>query len=358
MRALVSATISTAALRHNLEAIRRHASHSRVMAVVKANAYGHGLAAVAQALGQADAFAVARIEEGIVLRNAGITQPVVLLEGVFDREQLMAAAKARFELVVHSADQIDLLREAPGDALFPVWLKLDTGMNRLGFRPGEFESALSALRRMVCVRQPVRLCTHMANADTPEHPGTGQQLAVFDRVCAGLEGEQSTANSAALFAFRESQRDWVRPGIALFGVSPFADRVGTELGLLPVMTLRTRIIAVKTLEAGESVGYGSQWTTRRRTVLAIAAIGYGDGYPRNVISSTQVLVAGRRAPLAGRVSMDMLGVDVTDVPQARVGTEVVLWGEGLPVERIASCAGTVPYELLCGISQRVAVSVV
>lgn len=328
------------------------------MAVVKANAYGHGLAAVAQALGQADAFAVARIEEGIALRSAGIHQPVVLLEGVFDREQLMAAAQARFELVVHSAEQIDLLREAPADAAFTVWLKLDTGMNRLGFRPGQFDAALGALRRMHCVRQPVRVCTHMANADTPEHPGTGQQLALFDRVCADLDSEQSVANSAALFAFPQSQRDWVRPGIALFGVSPFADRVGTDLGLLPVMTLRTRVIGIKTLEAGESVGYGSQWEARRRTRLAIAAIGYGDGYPRNVISSTQVLIAGRRAPLAGRVSMDMLGVDVTDVPQAQVGSDVVLWGEGLPVERIASCAGTVPYELLCGISQRVAVSVI
>lgn len=328
------------------------------MAVVKANAYGHGLAAVAQALGQADAFAVARIEEGITLRGAGIRQPIVLLEGVFDREQLMAAAQARFELVVHSAEQIDLLREAPASAEFPVWLKLDTGMNRLGFRPGQFESALAALRQTACVRQPIRICTHMANADTPEHPGTRQQLALFDRVCGDLGHEQSAANSAALFAFPEAQRDWVRPGISLFGVSPFADRVGTDLGLLPVMTLRTRIIAIKALKVGESVGYGSQWTARRRTVLAIAAIGYGDGYPRNVISSTQVLVAGRRAPLAGRVSMDMLGVDVTDVPQVRAGDEVVLWGDGLPVERIASCAGTVPYELLCGISQRVAVSVV
>jgi len=356
MRALVSATISTAALRHNLAAIRRRAPRSKIMAVVKANAYGHGLAAVARALGETDAFAVARIEEGLTLRSAGITRPIVLLEGVFDHEQLLGAAQGRFDLVVHSAEQLDLLRAAPAEARFVVWLKLDTGMNRLGFRPNQFEAALAALARQPCVEQPVRLCTHMANADTPEHPGTLQQLALFERACAGLDGERSVANSAALFAFPQSQCDWVRPGLALFGVSPFGDKLGTDLGLQPAMTLRTRIIALKTLEAGESVGYGSLWTARRRTRLAIAAVGYGDGYPRNVISNTQVLVAGRRAPLAGRVSMDMLGVDVTDVPEAQSGVEVVLWGEGLPVERVASCAGTVPYELLCGISQRVAVN--
>lgn len=358
MRALVSATICAAALRHNLQVIRRQAPRSKVMAVVKANAYGHGLAAVAQALGEADAFAVARIEEGLTLRGAGIARPIVLLEGVFDREQLAAAAQARFDLVVHSVEQLDLLRAAPAGADFAIWLKLDTGMNRLGFRPNQFDAALSALARLPCAQQPVRLCTHMANADTPEHPGTAQQLALFDRVCAGLAGERSAANSAALFAFPESQRDWVRPGLALFGVSPFADRLGTDLGLKPVMTLRTRIIALKTLEAGESVGYGSLWRARRRTRLAIAAVGYGDGYPRNVITNTSVLVDDRCAPLAGRVSMDMLGVDVTDLPEVRTGADVVLWGEGLPVERVASCAGTVPYELLCGISQRVAVNLV
>ncbi|MBS0612612.1 MAG: alanine racemase [Proteobacteria bacterium] len=358
MRALVSATISIAALRHNLAAIRRQASRSKIMAVVKANAYGHGLAAVAQALGEADAFAVARIEEGLVLRSAGITRPIVLLEGVFDCEQLAGAAQGRFDLVVHSAEQLDLLRAAPARARFTVWLKLDTGMNRLGFRPNRFEAARAALARLACVEQPVRLCTHMANADTPEHPGTLQQLALFERACAGLLGERSVANSAALFAFPQSQCDWVRPGLALFGVSPFGDKLGADLGLLPVMTLRTRIIALKTLEAGESVGYGSLWTARRRTRLAIAAVGYGDGYPRNVISNTQVLVAGRRAPLAGRVSMDMIGIDTTDVPDIQCGAEVVLWGEGLPVERVASCAGTVPYELLCGISQRVAVDLI
>ncbi len=356
MRALVSASISRAALRHNLAVVRERAPASKVMAVVKANAYGHGLAAVAQALGGADAFAVARVEEGLILRQAGITQPIVLLAGVFDAEQLEAATQARFEMVVHSLEQVELLRRVPNGMHLVVWLKLDTGMNRLGLRPRDFATALDVLKRLPCVAQPVRLFTHMANADTPEHPGTLQQLALFDRVCEGLPGERSIANSASLLAFPQTQRDWVRPGLALFGVSPFADQLGSDLGLKPVMSLRSRVIALKTLEPGEQVGYGSLWTARRRTRLAIAAVGYGDGYPRNVISNTPVLVEGRRALLAGRVSMDMLGIDVTDLGEITTGAAVTLWGEGLPVERIASCAGTIPYELLCGISQRVAVT--
>lgn len=328
------------------------------MAVVKANAYGHGLAAVAQALNQADAFAVARIEEGLTLRKAGILQPIVLLEGVFDQEQLAAAADARFELVVHSEEQIHLLRGARDGHCFAVWLKLDTGMNRLGLRPAQFLPAMQALTGLDNVLKPLRLFTHMANADTPEHPGTLQQLQIFDRICAGLPGERSLANSASLFAFPQSQYDWVRPGLALFGVSPFADQLGSDLGLKPVMTLSSRVIALKTLEPGEPVGYGSLWTAARRTRLAIAAVGYGDGYPRNVLSNTPVLVDGVRAPLAGRVSMDMIGIDVTDVPSAQCGSGVTLWGDRLPVERVASCAGTIAYELLCGISQRVAVQTV
>lgn len=328
------------------------------MAVVKANAYGHGIAAVAQALNRADAFAVARIEEGLTLRKAGILQPIVLLEGVFDHEQLAAAADARFELLVHSEEQIALLRDARSGFRFAVWLKLDTGMNRLGFGAAQFLPALEALHGLHNVLQPLRLFTHMANADTPEHPGTLQQLKMFERICVGIRGERSLANSASLFAFPQSQCDWVRPGLALFGVSPFADQLGADLGLQPVMTLSSRVIALKTLEPGERVGYGSLWTALRRTRLAIAAVGYGDGYPRNVLNHTAVLVDGLRAPLAGRVSMDMIGIDVTDVPSAQCGSAVTLWGDGLPVERVASCAGTIPYELLCGISQRVAVQTV
>ena len=230
-------------------------------------------------------------------------------------------------------------------------------MNRLGFKPAEFLQARAALKILGNVEQPVRLFTHMANADTPEHPGTLEQIKIFDTVTNGLAGQQSIANSASLFAFGQAQRDWVRPGLALYGVSPFGDSIGPDHGLKPVMTLASRIIALKTLEPGEHVGYGSIWSARRRTRLAIAAVGYGDGYPRNVLSATPVLVQERRVPLIGRVSMDMIGIDVTDLDGCDTGEPVILWGEGLPVEKIASCAGTIPYELLCGISQRVGVQV-
>ncbi len=358
MRAMVSATIRTAALRHNLGIIRQRAPASKVMAVIKANAYGHGLAAVAQALDQADSFAVARLEEGLTLRKAGITQPIVLLEGVFDQEQLAVAAEARFELLVHSLEQIQLLRASTAMGKFVVWLKLDSGMNRLGLRADQFAQARTALESLPNVIAPVRLFTHMANADTPEHPGTAQQLKLFDKVTAGLPGERSIANSAALFAFPHAQRDWIRPGLALYGVSPFTQSTGSDYALQPVMTLTSRIIALKSIEAGEHVGYGSIWTARRTTRLAIAAVGYGDGYPRNVAAATPVLVNGMRAPLVGRVSMDMIGIDVTDLQRIETGSQVILWGERMPVEEIAACAGTIPYELLCGISQRVASQVV
>jgi alanine racemase len=328
------------------------------MAVIKANAYGHGLVAVARALESADAFAVARVDEGLTLRNAGINKPVVLLEGVFDQEQLEIATRCAFELVVHTPDQIDLLKAAPAGSLYKIWLKVDTGMNRLGLKGAAFEAALAALRNMRVVRQPVGLFTHLACADSPESQATALQMAAFAAVIGSLPGERSVANSAAMLSFPELASDWVRPGLVLYGVSPLAGSVGADYGLKPVMTLRTRIIAVKDVTTGEQVGYGGAWTATRPTRLAVAAIGYGDGYPRGLGSSAPVLVNGERAPLAGRVSMDMIGIDVTDLDRPpTLGDPIILWGEGLPVEEIAAWAETIPYELLCGISQRVAVEI-
>jgi alanine racemase len=354
---MVSATVDTGALRHNLQVVRQWAPRSRVMAVIKANAYGHGLVAVARALASADAFAVARVDEGMTLRQAGVLTRTVLLEGVFDKVQLDAAAAAGFELVVHTAEQIELLRAAPAGATFKVWLKLDTGMNRLGFKGAAFEAALSALNDLPAVRRPVNLFTHLASADAPEYPTTVDQLARFNAATASLPGERSIANSAAMMGFADAQADWVRPGLLLYGASPFAGSVGADFGLSPAMTLHSHVIAVKELEAGEHVGYGGAWVAKRPTRLAVAAVGYGDGYPRSLASGSPVLVNGQRAPLAGRVSMDMIGIDVTDLEQVpRLGDPVILWGAGLPVEEIAVWADTIPYELLCGISQRVAVT--
>ncbi len=365
MTPMVSATVDTGALQHNLQAVRQWAPHSRVMAVIKANAYGHGLVAAARALEPADCFAVARVDEGLTLRAAGIHKSTVLLEGVFDREQLDAAAAAGFELVVHSVEQIDLLRAAGAAGAgasgvaggFKVWLKLDSGMNRLGFKGAAFEAALAALSALPGVQTPVNLFTHLASADSPELSATTEQLARFVQVTASLPGERSIANSAGMLSFPEAQADWVRPGLLLYGVSPFTGTIGADYGLQAAMTLHSHVIAVKDLAPGEHVGYGGDWTAKRPTRLAVAAAGYGDGYPRSLASGSPVLVNGHRAPLAGRVSMDMLAVDVTDLPRPpRLGDPVVLWGAGLPVEEIAVWANTIPYELLCGISQRVAVT--
>jgi alanine racemase len=325
------------------------------MAVIKANAYGHGLVAVAKALEAADAFAVARIGEALELREAGIKSRIVLLEGVFDREQLAAAAAADFELVVHAQEQIELLLTAPADARFKVWLKLDSGMNRLGFKAEAYPAAHAALSRAAALKAPINLITHLASADMPDLPLTAEQLLVFGAATLSLAGERSIASSAALLGFPDSQADWVRPGLLLYGVSPFRGSTGADHDVRPVMTLRSQIIAVKDLVVGDQVGYGGSWTATRPTRLAIVSVGYGDGYPRSACSGTPVLLNGERAALVGRVSMDMIAIDTTDVQcEPKVGDSVVLWGEGLAIEEVAARADTIPYTLLCGISQRVA----
>jgi alanine racemase len=354
---MVSVTIDLGALRSNLQVLRRLAPKSRVMAVIKANAYGHGLVAAARALTAADALAVARLGEALTLREAGIKSPVVLLEGVLDSEQLAAAAAGDLELVVHSVEQVELLKDAPAGARFKIWLKLDSGMNRLGFKGDAFQAAHASLCALPCVQQPFNLCTHLASADSPELPTTAEQLMVFAAATRSLPGARSLENSAALLSFPDSQADWVRPGLVLYGISPFRGATGKDHGLRPAMTLASRVIAVKDLAEGEQVGYGGDWTATRPTRLAIASVGYGDGYPRAAASGTPVLVNGERAALAGRVSMDMLAIDVTEIQRpAKVGDPVVLWGDGLPVEEIALWAETIPYTLVCGISQRVAVN--
>jgi alanine racemase len=352
---MVSVTIDIGALRHNLQVVRRLAPKSRVMAVIKANAYGHGLVMAARALDSADAFGVARLGEALALREAGIKTPIVLLEGVLDREQLDAAAAANLELFVHSPEQLELLGAASGR--FKVWLKLDSGMNRLGFKGDAFHRAHAALSALPSVQQPIRLCTHLASADLPELPTTAEQLMVFAAAIRSLTGERSIGSSAAILGFPDAHAEWVRPGLMLYGISPFRGTSGADHGLQPVMTLCSRVIAVKDLAAGEQVGYGGDWTATRPTRLAIASVGYGDGYPRSAASGTPVLVNGEKAALAGRVSMDMLAVDVTELQHSvKVGDPVVLWGGGLPVEEIALWAETVAYTVVCGISQRVAVT--
>lgn len=353
MTPVIRAVVDTAALRHNLARVREMAPASRVMAVIKANAYGHGIVSTAVALADADGFAVARLEEGIALRAAGLRHRVLLLEGVFGVEQLRQASHHDFDIMVHEMEQVALLEAHRGDRPFSTWLKIDTGMNRLGFKPELVPEALSRLQACAAAAKPLTLVTHLANADDRDGVRTCEQISLFDRLTLGVPGERSIANSAGLIGSEAARADWVRPGLMLYGVSPFADGHGESLGLQPAMTLVTQVIAVKQLEAGERVGYGGSWRATRSTRLAIAAAGYGDGYPRNTASGTAVLVGGRCARLAGRVSMDMIAIDVSGLPPVAVGDTVTLWGRGVPVEDVARAAGTIPYELVCGVSQRV-----
>jgi alanine racemase len=331
-----------------------------VLAVIKANAYGHGMLPVARCLAaaQADALGVARLEEALLLRSAGITAPIVLLEGVFTREEMAEAVAGRLDWVIHDSEQLTLLEQwtqgAPDSA---VWMKIDTGMNRLGFRAVEVPVALqrlTALRERVA---DIRLMTHFACADDRASPMTREQLRQFQSLVAGQPYQCSLANSAALFAEVSSQQHWVRPGLALYGVSPFPGELGHALGLQPAMRLTSTVIAVRDVPAGECVGYGGVWRAARDSRIAIVAAGYGDGLPWSLRSGATAVIGAQSLPLVGRVSMDMIAVDVTGTGVA-IGDEAVLWGPELPVELQARTAGTIAYELLCSVSQRVPLRVV
>lgn len=357
MSRLIRALVDTAALRANLARIRAVAAGSRVIAVVKANGYGHGAIAVARALESADAFGVARLEEGIALREAGVTHPIVLLEGVVTREQLHEAGAHRLDLVVHEGEQLALLEAWRGPHRFALWLKLDTGMHRLGFRAEEYPAALARLGALAVPATALRVMTHFACADERASPVTREQIACFKALAAPLGHETSLCNSAGVFGWPEAHGDWVRPGLSLYGVSPFPGESAASLGLTPVMTLTTTVIATRRVARGECVGYGGLWRAPRDSHIAILAAGYADGLLRGLANGTPVVILGRRAPLVGRVSMDMIAVDTTDLPGVAVGTPAQLWGRSLPVEEIAAHAGTLAYELLCGVTQRVAFEV-
>ena len=351
------ATLDLGALRHNFEHIRKQAPASRVLAVIKANGYGHGLLRVARALPGADGFGVAHIEEALALREGGIGQPIVLLQGFTCAEEITLLARQRIDTVVHHPEQVRMLECQPPPQPLGVWLKLDTGMHRLGLAAADADAA--RMRLQACPGVELRaVLSHLARADEPEQPCSEQQRAEFLRLSEGWGLPRSLANSAALFAARRYHFDWVRPGLALYGMSPFAQGHAAELGLRPVLSLRGHVVAVKALRRGEAVGYGGAWRASRDTRLAIVAVGYADGYPRHAASGTPVLLGGRPCPLAGRVSMDMLAVELPPEITPRLGEEAVLWGEGLPVEDIARAAGTIPYELVCKLTPRVRLEVI
>jgi len=342
------ATIDTAALRHNLGVVRRHAPRSKVWAVLKANAYGHGLLRAAAALSGADGFALVELEGAIQLREAGHHQPILLLEGFFEATELPLLLRHKLTPVVHNREQVDALDAlAPGAGL-DVLLKLNTGMNRLGMAEREFPAALERLKRNPGIAS-ITLMTHFASAD--EARGVDWQMQAIGRV--GATGmPMSLANSAAILRHAATHADWVRPGIMLYGSTPFPGRIGADEGLVPAMTLESRIIAVQDLKAGDTVGYGGVFRAERAMRIGVVACGYADGYPRHAPGGTPIAVDGKTTGTVGRVSMDMLCVDLSPLPGAGVGSRAVLWGAEAPVERVAEAAGTVGYQLLCALAPR------
>jgi alanine racemase len=346
------AILDLPALSHNLTQVRRLAPGRRIMAVIKANAYGHGMVKTARALGEADAFAVACLDEAIILREAGITQPLVLLEGFFDAAELPLLTQHRLITVVHHEEQLAILERSRLDAPLPVWLKVDSGMHRLGLAPAKLVNIWQRLNACGSL-QVLGFMTHLANADYRNDPLTLQQLKSFTEAVDAYPGQRSIANSAAVLSWPQTHGDWVRPGIMLYGVSPFADSSGSSHGLKPVMSLHSRLIAVNHFKRGDRIGYGGEWECPEDMAVGVVAIGYGDGYPRHAKAGTPVLVNNKRVPLIGRVSMDMICVDLRGQAQAHSGDPVCLWGEALPVEEVARYAGTIPYELLCRVTSRV-----
>ncbi len=348
----IQAHIDLSALRNNLRVVRR-ASSARVMAVVKANAYGHGLLQAAQALHEADGFALLEVRDAVQLRDAGFRQPILLLEGFFSREELPLLAEYELTTVIHNHQQIEWLEAYPRKNGLSVWLKINSGMNRLGFSAQEFPAVMERLKSHRAVRD-VTLMTHFALAD--EAPGVMTQLSLFEQLTANHRLPRSLANSAAILRHPVAHGDWVRPGIMLYGSSPFADVSAESLGLQPVMTLSSEIISVREIKAGDAVGYGATFFCAERAMrIGTVACGYADGYPRHAATGTPILVDGKRTRTLGRVSMDMLGVDLSALPDARVGSRVVLWGEGMPIDEVARAAGTISYELLCALTPRVPV---
>lgn len=344
------------ALRHNIAKVREYAPNSQLMAVIKANAYGHGMLDIARYLSDnVDAFAVARLNEALQLRQHSISGRLLVLSGFSCADELLSIQQYQIEVVVHSEVQVEILEEANLSEPIRIWLKVDTGMNRLGIKPKHFSEIFSRLQECAAVHQKINFMTHFANADDVNNKDTQQQLALFKQTAGDELGELSCANSAAIIAWPDSRLEWVRPGLMLYGVTPLLARNAKALDLLPVMSLYSRIIAIKSVEKGATVGYGSTWVAKKETLLGIVSIGYGDGYPRYAKIGTPVFVAGQRVRLVGRVSMDMLTVDLSDLTSVAVGDEVMLWGDDLPIEEVAIYADTIPYTLLCGITRRVQV---
>lgn len=351
----IQATIHLSALAHNLNIAKTKAPKAKVMAVIKANGYGHGLLNAALGLKEADGFAVLSLDEALTLRSAGYQQTILLLEGAFSADEMQAIGQHQISLVVHCDAQIDMLCKVQLPHPVSVHLKLNTGMNRLGFVPTHFSSALNRLKACSSVAN-ITLMTHFATADEPL--GIEQPLATFNQVTKDLDFPKSLANSATILRFPEAHANWVRAGIMLYGSSPTTSQTAQSFDLKSVMQLSSKILAVQNLEVGDSLGYGHQFTASKKTRIGVVACGYADGYPRHAPNGTPIAVAGKLTKTLGRVSMDMMFADLTDIPEADIGSSVELWGSQVPVDAVAQAANTISYELLCAVAPRVPVKVV
>lgn len=349
------ATIHLGALRHNLARIKALAAPARVMAVVKADAYGHGLERVARALdAQADAFAVAALGDGLRLRAAGHRQRIVVLSGPDDASDIAEMQRLQLDVAIHHEAQLQWLAQAaPARGRLRVWLKIDSGMHRLGFAPERVADAHARLAAMPGIDPEIGLLTHFSESEVFDGEQTPAQIARFDEVTRSFDGPRSLANSAAVLGWPSARGDWVRSGGLLYGLSVVDGRTGSDFGFRPAMTLSTRLIAINPVRGGERIGYNGTWICPEDMPVGVAAVGYGDGYPRSAVAGTPVLVGNQRVPLIGRVSMDLITLDLREAPAAKVGERVTLWGPELPVELIAAQAGTISYELTCGMTRRV-----
>jgi alanine racemase len=347
------AFIDSDALHNNLAVIKRIAPSSRVLAMVKANAYGHGLIPIGNILKNVDGFGVACLDEAIKLRESGISQPIVIMSGSFTKKDLILVQNFDLQIVVYNWIQIKLLESTTLNRPLFVWLMLDTGMHRLGFPPEECLKAYYYLANSPKINKPIVLMTHLANADNRLNPMTTDQIDSFLQFSDSLPCLKSIANSAGILAWPSAIADWNRPGIMLYGISPLIGNSGNDHGLIPVMTLMSKIIAIHELRQGDAIGYGSTWVCPENMRVGVVAIGYGDGYPRHARNGTPTLIKNSICPLVGRVSMDLITVDLRSCKEAEVGDDVILWGNGLPAEIVANYADTIAYELICHVTQRV-----
>ncbi|MBS0236023.1 MAG: alanine racemase [Proteobacteria bacterium] len=348
------AILSTENLIHNVKIMQAQAPNSRILAMVKANAYGHGLRSTAKRLEpHIWSLGVARIDEALALRQAGIKIPITLMEGVFNQDELLLASCHNFPVVLHNFTQLQWLEHSKLPNKLHAWIKLDTGMNRLGFNQKEFEQAYHQLKNNRNLVHPIHIMSHLAVAEDPAHPLTQTQIASFNKATAGIGGYKSLANSASILLMPKTHYEVVRPGISLYGISPLNGKTGLDLGLRPVLTLQTRIVAIRDVEKGEYIGYGGGFQCPADMRIGVIAIGYGDGYSRNTANNTPVIVNGRRCKIVGRISMDMSTIDLSHCPDAQIGDSVTLWGEELPIEEVVAHTGNSVYDLICGVQLRV-----